>query len=65
MKKVFITGATGEVGKYFKPLIDLAKTCSIQHILFLSVQGVENSLLLRILTSIILPHDRCYQVAAL
>lgn len=29
--------------KYFKPLIDIAKEVGIQHIIFLSVQGVEKS----------------------
>ena len=29
--------------KYFKPLIDSAKTFGVKHIIFLSVQGVENS----------------------
>jgi uncharacterized protein YbjT (DUF2867 family) len=29
--------------KYFKPLIAWAKSCKIQHIVFLSVQGVEKS----------------------
>jgi uncharacterized protein YbjT (DUF2867 family) len=32
-----------EVKKYFKPLIDLAVSCSVKHIVFLSVQGVEKS----------------------
>ena len=32
-----------EVEKYFKPLIEMAVQCNIQHIVFLSVQGVENS----------------------
>ncbi|TYC10565.1 NAD(P)H-binding protein [Bizionia gelidisalsuginis] len=32
-----------DVAKYFKPLIDTAKKSSIQHIIFLSVQGVEKS----------------------
>ena len=43
-----------EVGKYFKPLIDMAKTCNIQHILFLSVQGVEHSS--------IIPHHKIEQL---
>jgi uncharacterized protein YbjT (DUF2867 family) len=29
--------------KYFKPLIEVAKVCKIEHIIFLSVQGVEKS----------------------
>lgn len=32
-----------DVKKYFAPLIDIAKKSSIKHIVFLSVQGVENS----------------------
>ncbi len=32
-----------DVKKYFKPLIDAAKECGIQHIVFLSVQGAQNS----------------------
>ncbi len=32
-----------EVNKYFKPLIEIAKQKGVQHIVFLSVQGVENS----------------------
>ena len=32
-----------EVDKYFKPLIETAKQKGIKHIIFLSVQGVENS----------------------
>jgi len=32
-----------EVKKYFKPLIDLAVSCGVKHIVFLSVQGVEKS----------------------
>jgi len=32
-----------EVKKYFAPLIEAAKKSSIKHIVFLSVQGVENS----------------------
>ena len=32
-----------EVKKYFAPLIEIAKKSSIKHIVFLSVQGVENS----------------------
>jgi uncharacterized protein YbjT (DUF2867 family) len=32
-----------EVDKYFKPLIDVCKKMGVQHILFLSVQGVEKS----------------------
>jgi len=32
-----------DVKKYFKPLIETAKESSIKHIVFLSVQGVENS----------------------
>ena len=30
-----------EVNKYFKPLIDLAVSCNVKHIIFLSIQGVE------------------------
>jgi uncharacterized protein YbjT (DUF2867 family) len=29
--------------KYFKPLIEIAKKCQVNHIIFLSVQGVEKS----------------------
>jgi len=32
-----------EVKKYFKPLIEIAKQNHVKHIVFLSVQGVENS----------------------
>jgi uncharacterized protein YbjT (DUF2867 family) len=32
-----------EVDKYFKPLIEVSQRMGIQHILFLSVQGVEKS----------------------
>lgn len=32
-----------DVNKYFKPLIEAAKECKVKHIVFLSVQGVENS----------------------
>jgi uncharacterized protein YbjT (DUF2867 family) len=32
-----------DVNKYFAPLIEIAKQSSIKHIVFLSVQGVENS----------------------
>ncbi|MBA3682455.1 MAG: NmrA family NAD(P)-binding protein [Bacteroidetes bacterium] len=32
-----------EVKKYFKPLIEIAKDVNVRHIVFLSVQGVENS----------------------
>lgn len=32
-----------DVKKYFAPLIDAAKNASVKHIVFLSVQGVENS----------------------
>jgi len=32
-----------DVKKYFAPLIDQAKQASVKHIVFLSVQGVENS----------------------
>ncbi|MDZ4668848.1 MAG: NmrA family NAD(P)-binding protein [bacterium] len=32
-----------DVKKYFAPLINIAKQCSVKHIIFLSVQGVENS----------------------
>ena len=32
-----------EVNKYFLPLIDLAVSCKVKHIVFLSVQGVEKS----------------------
>jgi len=32
-----------EVKKYFKPLIDVAVSCGVKHIVFLSVQGVEKS----------------------
>jgi len=32
-----------DVKKYFAPLIEIAKQCSVKHIVFLSVQGVENS----------------------
>ena len=32
-----------DVKKYFKPIIDTALKCNIKHIVFLSVQGVENS----------------------
>jgi len=32
-----------DVNKYFVPLIEIAKKSSIKHIVFLSVQGVENS----------------------
>jgi len=32
-----------DVKKYFVPLIDAAKNASVKHIIFLSVQGVENS----------------------
>lgn len=32
-----------EVEKYFKPLINIARAENIKHIVFLSVQGVENS----------------------
>lgn len=32
-----------DVNKYFAPLIEIAKQSSVKHIVFLSVQGVENS----------------------
>ena len=32
-----------EVKKYFNPLIDVAVSCGVKHIVFLSVQGVEKS----------------------
>lgn len=32
-----------DVAKYFKPLIDACKETDVRHIVFLSVQGVENS----------------------
>lgn len=32
-----------EVKKYFKPIIDICKEIGVKHIVFLSVQGVENS----------------------
>ncbi|MDP1800752.1 MAG: NmrA family NAD(P)-binding protein [Bacteroidota bacterium] len=32
-----------EVEKYFKPIIDTCKNSGVKHIVFLSVQGVENS----------------------
>ncbi|MCY7352002.1 MAG: NmrA family NAD(P)-binding protein [Cytophagaceae bacterium] len=32
-----------DVNTYFKPLIDTAKATGVKHIIFLSVQGVENS----------------------
>ncbi len=32
-----------DVNKYFAPLIEIAKESSVKHIVFLSVQGVENS----------------------
>jgi uncharacterized protein YbjT (DUF2867 family) len=32
-----------DTGKYFKPLIEIAKEVGIKHIIFLSVQGVEKS----------------------
>jgi uncharacterized protein YbjT (DUF2867 family) len=32
-----------EVEKYFKPIIDICKEKGVKHIVFLSVQGVENS----------------------
>jgi uncharacterized protein YbjT (DUF2867 family) len=32
-----------EVGKYFKPIINICKNKSVKHIVFLSVQGVEKS----------------------
>lgn len=32
-----------DVAKYFKPLIDVCKATDVKHIVFLSVQGVENS----------------------
>ena len=31
------------VSEYFEPLINMASTCEIKHIVFLSVQGVDNS----------------------
>lgn len=36
-----------DVKKYFAPLIEIAKKSSIKHIVFLSVQGVENSKIIR------------------
>jgi uncharacterized protein YbjT (DUF2867 family) len=39
-----------DVGKYFKPLIETAKEVGIKHIIFISVQGVEKS--------IIIPHHK-------
>jgi uncharacterized protein YbjT (DUF2867 family) len=32
-----------EVGKYFEPFIKIAQECGVNHIVFLSVQGVEKS----------------------
>ena len=35
-----------DVNQFFKPLIDTADLCSVKHIIFLSVQGVEKSRLI-------------------
>jgi uncharacterized protein YbjT (DUF2867 family) len=43
-----------DVGLYFKPLIRIAKTKGVQHIVFLSVQGVEKSRLF--------PHNKIEQL---
>lgn len=43
-----------DVGKYFKPLIHTAKEMAVQHIIFLSVQGVEKST--------IIPHHKIEQL---
>jgi uncharacterized protein YbjT (DUF2867 family) len=32
-----------DVNKFLKPLIEIAKECKVKHIVFLSVQGVQNS----------------------
>jgi uncharacterized protein YbjT (DUF2867 family) len=44
------------VEKTFKPLIDLAKSCGITHIVFLSVQGVERSR--------VIPHNKIERLIA-
>jgi len=45
-----------EVKKYFKPFIDLAVSCDVKHIVFLSVQGVEKSK--------IIPHHKIEKLIA-
>lgn len=45
-----------DVNRYFRPLIEAAKRCDVRHIVFLSVQGVENSS--------IIPHHKIEKLIA-